>query len=290
MVSSVGREGRKKTVIGEHAITATDVVLGKGKKIARLPGNVKFRTIIGQFRSAYKNLRKRQQEKIAIAWKVMSLVESQTPPGRFLERDCSVGKGKLVFKEICTKRALEKIRQTLREKRFYLPGAPPPKSAASKSTTPKHVMTFSPMQEKPRPVNEQSSRLVLPSRGLFKIEGKALDTSTPTAECSSPFYYSAQDMPVYGSHPLAFVPSNAPSRMIVMGPTKIEQSGVPQEFESNGSATTQEKELPLHLEVFIGYIRCSPTSLKEGMDPFDLDALSVFEVPDDHSELSYLVY
>jgi hypothetical protein len=77
------------------------------------PGNIKFRSIAWTFRDEYSQVIKAERK--ALAHKVMKVLTNLEPPCRFLE-PTEVG-----YREVSKSRVLEKICQTLREKKFQQP-------------------------------------------------------------------------------------------------------------------------------------------------------------------------
>lgn len=87
-----------------------DVLSGRGGWINSFPGNVQFRFILRQERDAYREARK--LDKVKIATRIVHLIRSMDPPGRFLEED-EVNHG---WAETGDQRAIKKTGQAIREK------------------------------------------------------------------------------------------------------------------------------------------------------------------------------
>lgn len=96
-----------------HQLEDNDVLFGRGNGIAFFPGNVNFRRIAGKYRDVYANIVK--QERKALAFNVMRELTELDPPSRFLE---PTDNG---YQEVPEDRVIEKICQTLREKKFQVP-------------------------------------------------------------------------------------------------------------------------------------------------------------------------
>lgn len=102
----------------------SDVILGRGNNIGKLPGNVNFRRVCWKFKPVY--LRSYREEKQPIAEKVIETIARLSPPGRFLEQAEDEDHYVLVDR----KKAIEKVCQLLREKKVTKPKGmdPLPKS------------------------------------------------------------------------------------------------------------------------------------------------------------------
>lgn len=98
-----------------------DVVLGRGNNIANHPGNLLFRQLVLEQKSAYNSAPR--QEKGMIASSIVERVRTLDPPGRFLE----LGDDGL-FRDVQEHRVLEKTCQACRERKW---GSAAPSAALS---------------------------------------------------------------------------------------------------------------------------------------------------------------
>lgn len=96
-----------------QTLRENDILFGRGNGVAFFPGNINFRRIAWKYRDAYLNQAKVGRK--ALALKVMGVLINLEPPCRFLEPTES-GYG-----EVSQCRVIEKICQTLREKKFREP-------------------------------------------------------------------------------------------------------------------------------------------------------------------------
>lgn len=121
--------------------TNTDVLLGRGGGINNHIGNRVFRDWVRERKDDY-NLAPSKTEKTRVAKEVMERVHSQSPPGRFLQKDPSAGSSGGWWVEVDELRALSKTSQALREGapqiRAANLGTPPTtrKRKSSSSTSP----------------------------------------------------------------------------------------------------------------------------------------------------------
>jgi len=91
----------------------TDVILGRGNKVASASGNVNFRRIVWKYKHEYTKAPRRLKSDITQL--VIKEVENSDPPGRFVEAK----KGR--YYVVHPKRVLEKTSQALREKKCHRP-------------------------------------------------------------------------------------------------------------------------------------------------------------------------
>ena len=87
-------------------IRLTDVLLGRGSGISSWHGNRLFRRLVWAHRERYVN--SYRTEKHLVALQVVEELQSQSPPGRFLEKI-----GPSTFKVVSAQRALEKTCQSV---------------------------------------------------------------------------------------------------------------------------------------------------------------------------------
>ncbi len=102
-----------------YTLQENDILFGRGNGVAFFPGNIKFRSIAWTFRDEYSKVIKAERK--VLAHKVIRVLTNLEPPSRFLEPT------ELGYREVSKERVLEKICQTLREKKFQ-----PPKPEDSK--------------------------------------------------------------------------------------------------------------------------------------------------------------
>ena len=95
-----------KNVICPHY---NDVLNGRGKFAMHWNGNKFFRRVVESHKSEY--LHADNDRKIAIATRIIQIIRTQNPPGRFLKLDARTKK----WNDIGNKKATRKIRQALRE-------------------------------------------------------------------------------------------------------------------------------------------------------------------------------
>lgn len=107
----VGNAGAIKRIGTPHP---HDVLSGRGGAINSHQGNVHFREWVCVRRERY-NLARSKAEKARIATEVMDLVQKQSPPGRFLQRDQSSSMGVTWWVEVDEIKAMAKTSQGLRE-------------------------------------------------------------------------------------------------------------------------------------------------------------------------------
>ncbi|GMH49511.1 hypothetical protein TL16_g00535 [Triparma laevis f. inornata] len=110
-----------------------DILMGRGGGTNNHAGNLNYRKIIEQFKPVYSKSPK--NGKLQYSCKVVDIVRSLNPPGRFLKKDAATG----LFYDIGEKAARDKTSQCLREgqpelrRAMGLTGAnPAPKPAAKK--------------------------------------------------------------------------------------------------------------------------------------------------------------
>ena len=87
-----------------------DVLSGRGGRINAHPGNVQFRDLVKQYRGIYLSPETKKLEKVKVATKLVDIVRSMDPPGRFLKEDENG------WVEIGDARARKKAGQAMREK------------------------------------------------------------------------------------------------------------------------------------------------------------------------------
>ena len=85
-----------------------DVLAGRGNLTNLHPGNITFRRLIIDGKSAY--VQESNEEKKKIASRIISTIQNAKPPGRFLERNKDTG----LWDCMCYAKALKKTRQRLR--------------------------------------------------------------------------------------------------------------------------------------------------------------------------------
>ena len=89
---------------------SNDVLCGRGGSSNRHLGNMHFRELVAANKKTYVGLTKKQ--KMLVARKIVEMVHSTNPPGRFLAKDLDTG----LWYDIGLPRSLEKTSQALREK------------------------------------------------------------------------------------------------------------------------------------------------------------------------------
>ena len=89
---------------------SNDVLKGRGVPIQNHPGNQFFRRVVASRRPQYTMMTK-IKDKEAIANQILYTIQSQTPPGRFLEPTGTKDEYKLMSQES----VMKKIKQALRE-------------------------------------------------------------------------------------------------------------------------------------------------------------------------------
>ena len=87
-----------------------DVLSGRGGRINAHPGNVQFRDLVKQYRGIYLSPETKKLDKVKVATKLVDIVRSMDPPGRFLKEDENG------WVEIGDARARKKAGQAMREK------------------------------------------------------------------------------------------------------------------------------------------------------------------------------
>jgi len=88
-----------------------DVLSGRGGRINAHPGNVQFRDLVRQYRTSYLSADTKKLDKVKIAAKIVHIVRSMDPPGRFLKEEKKGG-----WVEIGDEKARKKAGQAMREK------------------------------------------------------------------------------------------------------------------------------------------------------------------------------
>ena len=98
--------------IPKSELNKNDVLCGRGGCVNSYSGNVQFRSLVGQqeVRDTYNQAKKKN--KVKVAMRVVYKIRSMNPPGRFLEEDKN---NKMYWIEIGDKKALEKVKQSMRE-------------------------------------------------------------------------------------------------------------------------------------------------------------------------------
>jgi len=89
---------------------SNDVLCGRGGSSNRHLGNTHFRELVAANKKTYIGLTKKQ--KMMVARKIVEMIHSTDPPGRFLSKDMDSGR----WYDIGLPRSLEKTSQALREK------------------------------------------------------------------------------------------------------------------------------------------------------------------------------
>lgn len=109
---SVGLGGPVRRIRTPHK---HDVLSGRGGSINSHRGNIQFREWVAERKNDY-NLALSKQDKARVAREVIALVQNQTPPGRFLQKDPSSSHGAMSWwVEIDDERIMSKTSQALRE-------------------------------------------------------------------------------------------------------------------------------------------------------------------------------
>jgi len=92
-----------------------DVLSGRGGSINSHRGNIQFREWVAKRKNDY-NLAPSKQDKARVAREVIALVQNQSPPGRFLQKDQTASHGAMSWwVEIDDDRIMSKTSQALRE-------------------------------------------------------------------------------------------------------------------------------------------------------------------------------
>jgi hypothetical protein len=89
---------------------SNDVLCGRGGSSNRHLGNMQFRELVAANKMSYVELTKKQ--KMLVARQIVDMLQSASPPGRFLAKDLDTG----LWYNIGVPRSLEKTSQALREK------------------------------------------------------------------------------------------------------------------------------------------------------------------------------
>uniref|UniRef100_A0A7S4QRX9 DUF6824 domain-containing protein n=1 Tax=Ditylum brightwellii TaxID=49249 RepID=A0A7S4QRX9_9STRA len=90
-----------------------DVLCGRGGETNHHPGNVQYRNLVKEFQLDY--LKAKRRDKPKIARKIVTLVRSMTPPGRFLKKASGGEDRKGYWRDVGNVKAREKTSQALRE-------------------------------------------------------------------------------------------------------------------------------------------------------------------------------
>jgi len=93
---------------------SSDVLSGRGGSINAHVGNIQFRRWVAERKNDY-NLAATKVEKSVVAQEVIALVRSQSPPGRFLQKDPTAIGGIGWWVEIEEEKTIAKTSQALRE-------------------------------------------------------------------------------------------------------------------------------------------------------------------------------
>ena len=109
LCSSPNKEEKEKTSEIEKP-HSNDVLCGRGGSSNRHLGNTHFRELVAANKKIYVGLTKKQ--KMLVARKIVEMIHSTDPPGRFLSKDLDTGR----WYDIGLPRSLEKTSQALREK------------------------------------------------------------------------------------------------------------------------------------------------------------------------------
>ena len=99
-----------KNMIGIKKPGINDCILGRGGGTNHNPGNIKFRRIVEDQKSAYKA--SSRSDKPRIAMKIVTDWRALNPPGRFIKLNKATG----LYEDIGDAAAKEKCAQALREK------------------------------------------------------------------------------------------------------------------------------------------------------------------------------
>ncbi|GAX10160.1 hypothetical protein FisN_3Lh356 [Fistulifera solaris] len=151
-----------------HTLQENDILFGRGNGVAFFPGNINFRSIAWTFRDEYSKVIKAERK--VLAYKVMNVLTNLEPPSRFLEPT------ELGYREVSKARVLEKICQTLREKKFQPPKPEDSKrvvksfhnlTSLKKSKQSSCVKTIVPTKAKS---GKEDGKLVSAKKNVFTIE------------------------------------------------------------------------------------------------------------------------
>lgn len=170
-MSSIG-PGAVKRIRTPHP---HDVLSGRGGGINSHIGNKNFREWVRERKESY-NLAGSKAEKARVANKVIDLVRSQSPPGRFLQRESGSVSGPSWWVEVDEVRALAKTSQALRE------GAPQIR-AAHKDELVERVERFKKSKRK----KTQSANVNAVKTGLTAPSLRAAQSQTVPTPLSSMF-------------------------------------------------------------------------------------------------------
>jgi hypothetical protein len=149
------KKKKMSTKVFVGATRKNDVLSGRGNGVNRHPGNIQLRYLINEVKESYLMSPKKDKKKFAND--VLNKIKAQTPPGRFLRTD---DKSSLWYEipDEGRKGALEKIRQSLREKASELKETLEVKK--SESTSEKGVTSTLPPDLQPIRDKGDSSTLV----------------------------------------------------------------------------------------------------------------------------------
>ena len=87
-----------------------DVLSGRGGRINAHHGNVKFRELVKEYRPVYLSNETKKLDKVKIASRIVTIIRSLDPPGRFLKEESKA------WVEIGDEKARKKAGQAMREK------------------------------------------------------------------------------------------------------------------------------------------------------------------------------
>ena len=119
--------------IPKSELNRNDVLSGRGGCVNAYCGNVQFRALVGQPKIRDMYNQSRRKEKAFIAKKIVQLIRSLDPPGRFLEEDRRTDN---CWIEIGDAKAMEKVKQAMREmRRSSLKKSKSPKQKGKKTAT-----------------------------------------------------------------------------------------------------------------------------------------------------------
>jgi hypothetical protein len=97
--------------IGPVAPNVNDVLCGRGGRVNSHAGNIQFREITASLKKDYLAKTTKKLEKAHIASKIINIIRSMEPPGRFLKEDPDTG----LWFDIGDAKAIKKAGQSLRE-------------------------------------------------------------------------------------------------------------------------------------------------------------------------------
>jgi hypothetical protein len=168
-----------------------DVCLGRGTVIINLEGNAYFRQVISAHRSEYTSSNSGVLKR-AVAAKVVEMIESLDPPGRFYEilPDATL-------KTVSFERALGKTMQGLREKRGTAALPPPSNQQEDNSSAPLPPVVERSAKNAPVTKTLPAKRKLPPKKRIKKVptEARSCPAILPPDETT----HSTQLEPVDGS-------------------------------------------------------------------------------------------